>query len=785
MGSRFRKRQARRVHRHLSVEQLESREMMAADLLAAPLGVASENATAVSPAITTESASRSNRIPRSTPPAPTTPALVPTRTFDGTGNNLANPELGSTDEQLKRVAEASYDKDGYSMNYEDRPNPRDISNALVAHAEEATPNDRKLTAYIYIWGQFLDHDIDLTEPPANATDREAANIQVPMGDAYFDPDSTDAQWMAFNRSRYDAATGTGADNPRQQINQITAWIDGSMIYGSNTATADSLRTFSGGKLKTSDGLLPPTDAAGNFLAGDTRANENIELTSMHALFVREHNWWAAKIAKENPSLSDEAIFQQARAIIGAEIQAITFNEFLPALLGTNAIKAYRGYNASVDPTIANEFSTAAFRLGHSLINDDVEFFGNDGRAVRDEIALKEAFFNPSLLRETGIEGILKYAASTKSEELDNQIVDSLRNFLFGAPGQGGLDLASLNIQRGRDHGLADYNSVREAYGLKRVTSFAEITSNVESQETLRELYGDSLDNIDLWVGALAEDHTAGAPVGLLVSKIVADQFQRLRDGDRFWYENVFSGRQLTQLRQTTLAGVIERNTGVNNLQSNVFFFKAQISGQVFLDTDGNGSLGRREAALPLMTVELLNDEGEVVATTRTGRDGRYQFDQFGETGDYQVRIVVPASLSLTSTNPQAILISAGDLNVRGVNFGLRSSRIRSPRTDGLVVTTPSTRLPVVMNQPNSQPTGVRTMREVQADLTAATAFEQLGKIDRGFNSSNTIDDLMLRAGSRTPADVDAVHAEQGADVSHGSARADAARVAAMRVRGPR
>ena len=154
-----------------------------------------------------------------------------------------------------------------------------------------------------------------------------------------------------------------------------------------------------------------------------------------------------------PSLTDEQIYQQARAIVVAEIQAITYEEFLPTLLGRGSVGAYHGYDADVNPNIANEFSTAAFRFGHSLLNDDVEFFGNDGRAVHDEVALSEAFFNPDLLRETGIDSILKYVASSQSQEIDNQIVDSLRNFLFGA-GEGGLDLSSLNIQRGRDHGLA-------------------------------------------------------------------------------------------------------------------------------------------------------------------------------------------------------------------------------------------------------------------------------------------------------------------------------------------
>src|SRR5439155_18013662 len=116
--------------------------------------------------------------------------------------------------------------------------------------------------------------------------------------------------------------------PRQQVNTVTAWVDGSIVYGSDATRAAALRTLSGGKLSTSnDNLnLLPSNTAGLanandthqtpddqlFLAGDVRANENIELTSLHVLFVREHNRIAADIASNNPGLSDESIYQQAR-----------------------------------------------------------------------------------------------------------------------------------------------------------------------------------------------------------------------------------------------------------------------------------------------------------------------------------------------------------------------------------------------------------------------------------------------------------------------------------------
>jgi hypothetical protein len=654
----------------LALEHLESRQLLAADLTGMLPGFepvdTSDDLSQTAGMLLSASRAHHHAPPEDGSSGIPTSSAEP-RSFDGTDNNVANPEWGSTDEQLLRVAPADYGDGISSMAGDDRPSARAISNAIADQDEDLGGNERALSAFAYVWGQFLDHDIDLTEPPTE--NREAENVSISTGDDYFDPDGSGTQEMPFTRSRYDETTGTDTDNPREQVNQITAWIDGSMIYGSDQQTADSLRSFVDGKMLTSEGDLPLLGEDG-FISGDVRVNENIELTAMHALFGREHNWWAEQIASQNPELSDEQIFQQARAIVIAEIQAITYNEFLPSLLGNRALEPYRGYDATVNPNIANEFSTAAYRLGHSLVNDDVEFFGNDGREVREELELREAFNNPTLLLETGIDSIMKYVASSQSQEIDNHVVDGLRNFLFGDPDQGGLDLAALNIQRGRDHGLADYNTVRESYGLGRGESFADITSDLELQQALEEMYS-SVDNIDLWIGALAEDHVRGAAVGELIRTIVTDQFERLRDGDRFWYQNVFSGRQLEQLENMSLADIIERNTEVTGLQDNVFFMQAQVKGEVFFDTNRDGDQDRREPGLPGIQVQLLDDEGEVIATTRTRLGGRYQFDDFQETGDYQVRVALPGFLSGTSENPQEFLISSGDVIVRGVDFGIR------------------------------------------------------------------------------------------------------------------
>lgn len=501
--------------------------------------------------------------------------FIPEAELDGSENNLEHQEWGSTDEELLRLTTAEY-ADGFdAASGEDRASAREISNEVVAQ-EESITNSRDLTDLLWLFGQFIDHDITLSE---TADPAEALDIDVPTGDIYFDPFGTGTQTISLNRSVYEG--GDSADDIRDQLNQITAFIDGSVIYGSTTERSDALREFSGGRLLTSEGDLLPFNTEGLenaggtsdslFVAGDIRANENIALTAMHTIWVREHNRLAGELEAANPDLTDEEIFQTARAIVRAQLQSITFNEFLPALLGEDAIARYSGYDSEVNPNIANEFSTAAYRFGHSMLSSELLRLNADGSVAEEgNIALQNAFFNPSEIVDFGIDSILQGVASNIAQEIDTQVVDDIRNFLFGPPGAGGFDLASLNIQRGRDHGLADYNQVRQDLGLEPVSSFADITSDPELQEKLEQVYG-TVDNIDLWVAGLAEDHLPGTSMGETFSTILVDQFTRLRDGDRYWYQNLFDGDLIQQIESSTLADVIERNSGVENLQQNVFF----------------------------------------------------------------------------------------------------------------------------------------------------------------------------------------------------------------------
>ncbi|MDA2921123.1 peroxidase family protein [Desulfobacterota bacterium AH_259_B03_O07] len=507
------------------------------------------------------------------------------RSIDGIGNNLEDPEMGAAFTQLLRLVESDY-ADGISeLAGQDRPDTRTVSNAVNAQ-EESIPNTLRASDYFWQWGQFLDHDIDLTggaEPP------EPANILVPSGDPFFDPEGTGTQVIEFNRSIYDSSTGTDINNPREQLNEITGWIDASNVYGSDDERAFALRTNDGtGRLKTSEGNLLPFNIDGFpnaggpsdtlFLAGDVRANEQVALTALHTLFVREHNRLAEVFASEHPDWDGDQIYEKARQIIGAQMQVITYMEFLPALLGQGVISPYLGYDPTVNARIFNLFSTAAFRFGHSALSPTLLRLDSEGNEVPDgSLSLRDAFFSPQRITdEGGIDPILRGLASQLCQSIDPYIVDDVRNFLFGDPGSGGFDLASLNIQRGRDHGQPSYNDVREALGLNRAESFVDISLDPDIQERLASVY-DSVDDIDLWVGGLSEDPLPNSHVGELFHTIIKKQFEALRDGDRFWYELTLSRRELREVENTKLSDIIRRNTDIGE----------EILDDVFHVSDGN------------------------------------------------------------------------------------------------------------------------------------------------------------------------------------------------------
>jgi peroxidase len=655
----------------------------------------------------------------------TVPSTLATgfRPINEVGNNVANPTEGTAGTDLLRLSPADYADGLNSPSLPNDPGARVVSDLVSNQADAAgndiqTVNQSSLSDFGYVWGQFIDHDMDLT----------------PSGSGQFfniAPDPNDPSHMAtqtFERSSFDPNTGTATTGPRQQINVDTSFLDLSQVYGSTQTVANALRTLSGGQLKTSPGnMLPYNSTAVNpltnapyftvaqlaalnmandpqllpstslFAAGDVRANENIELTALQTLFVRNHNRIAAELQVEHPGWSDEQLYQEARKINIATEQMITYNDYLPDLLGTNALPAYTGYNPNVDPAIATEFSTVAFRFGHSLLSGNIERQGNNGLDISGDptgdasLSLATDFFDPNVLNpngvvdpltghiSTGIDAILKGDADGDANADDLLAINEIRNVLFANGGltDNGQDLIARDLERARDDGIGSYNDLRVAMGLPAVTSFAQITKNVQVQKELQQAYG-SVDKIDAFEGGLAEDHVPGSDMGPLFTRILVNQFTRLRDGDRFFYLNEsWNADELNILRQAdTLGKVIEANTGVTNLQNDVFLFQASISGTVFAGGGGSGHRDSAAKGLAGVTVQLQDTGGNVLATTVTDRQGHYRFDQFSglsATGQYVVRLVLPDGYTQDSANPSTILISRGGLNVTGINFHLAAN----------------------------------------------------------------------------------------------------------------
>ena len=479
------------------------------------------------------------------------------RTTNGSANHPRN--AGATNSPLLRISYADY-PDNIGNQVRVGANPRIVSNIVADQAGASILNKADLTDATWAWGQFIDHDLGLSDShPSNG----ALDIPVLETEDILFPT------IFFNRANHTMDNGV-----REQINEVTSFLDGSQVYGSDRRRAKELRLFKLGRMKTSKGNLLPFNVNGLpnlgegsdlFLGGDIRVNENVVLTSMHTLFVREHNRIARRIVHFYPEASDEQVFQLARRLVTAEIQMVTYEEFLPALLGPQAPSPLSGsYDPRINPTLANEFSGALFRIGHTLLSSKL-VLGDTGKSI----LLRDAFTNTEFIvrNPNNIDQLLLGLSRQRCQEIDSMIIDDVRNFLFlPPPFSVGLDLAALNIQRGREHGLPPYNEIRIAYGLAPVDTFDEITSDVETALLLKEAYGD-VELIDPWLGGISEDHFGGANVGELMVAAIRDQFIRSRDGDRFFYTRDPIIRlpmvyEILGMRRITLGRVIRRNTTV-------------------------------------------------------------------------------------------------------------------------------------------------------------------------------------------------------------------------------
>ncbi|KAJ6665741.1 hypothetical protein lerEdw1_002111 [Lerista edwardsae] len=537
------------------------------------------------------------------------------RTHDGSCNNLQHPMGFSLAEDSRELP---------------LPLPRLVSTAMIG-TETITPDDQ-FTHMLMQWGQFLDHDLDQTVAAISmarfsdgrscsqvcANDPPCFSVMIPEND----PRVRNGRCMFFVRSS--PVCGSGMTSllmnsvyAREQINHLTSFIDASNVYGSTEHEASELRELGNqrgllkqGQLVPSAGkhLLPfavgpPTECMRDesespvpcFLAGDHRANEQLGLTAMHTLWFREHNRVAAKLLALNPHWDGDTIYHEARKIVGAQMQHITYSHWLPKILGEAGMKAlgeYKGYEPSTNAGILNAFATAAFRFGHTLINPLLYRLNETFQPIpQGHVPLHKAFFSPyRIIQEGGIDPLIRglFGVPGKMRVPSELLNMELTEKLFSMAHSVSLDLAAINIQRGRDHGIPPYNDFRVFCNLTSAQEFDDLKNeikNLEIREKLRSLYGITK-NIDLFPALMVEDLVPGTRVGPTLMCLLATQFRRLREGDRFWYENpgVFTPVQLTQIRQASLARIICDNSDhIRQLQKDVFRVAPYPQGMVGCD----------------------------------------------------------------------------------------------------------------------------------------------------------------------------------------------------------
>lgn len=293
---------------------------------------------------------------------------------------------------------------------------------------------------------------------------------------------------------------------------------------------------------------------------------------MHTIFVAEHNRLTLELADLNPHWSDEKLYQETRRIIGAIFQHITYREFLPLVLGKEVCRLfdleleprgyYQRYDPKANPTVANAFSAAAFRFGHALVQGSIMRSDMNYRWLNNNVSLHEESSRGDIGGIGSLQRIIRGLATQRTLKRDEFMSPELTNHLFQSSSfPFGMDLAAINIQRGRDHGLPAYVDWRQPCGLSAIKSWEdmETVAGPNSAARMRRAY-DNVEDIDLFVGGISERPVVGGLVGPTFACIIAQQFSNLRRGDRFWYENdnfesSFTSSQLFSIRQVTLSQV--------------------------------------------------------------------------------------------------------------------------------------------------------------------------------------------------------------------------------------
>jgi Ca2+-binding RTX toxin-like protein len=382
----------------------------------------------------------------------------------------------------------------------------------------------------------------------------------------------------------------------------------------------------------------------HFVTGDGRGNENIGLTAVHHVFHAEHNLRVEEIKalilqpgapepadwQVSPGVwSGERLFQAARFVTEMEYQHLVFEEFARKV--QPQVNLFAGYHSEIDPAIVAEFAHTVYRFGHSMLRETVARTSAAGPANDRDIGLIEAFLNPLAYDDNGdltsrqaAGQIVRGMTRQRGNEIDEFVTGALRNNLVGLP----LDLATINMARGRDTGVPSLNAARRTFfaetsnsalrpydswrdfqlGIRHPDSLVNFVAaygthdSVTSADTLNAKRaaadlivnggtdapadrsdflrgtGDwadretGLNDVDFWVGGLAEKQMPfGGLLGSTFNFVFETQMEKLQDGDRLYYLTRTAGLNfLTQLEENSFAELVMRTTDTTHLPFDIF-----------------------------------------------------------------------------------------------------------------------------------------------------------------------------------------------------------------------
>ncbi|WP_320777297.1 peroxidase family protein [Streptomyces sp. CRN 30] len=515
-----------------------------------------------------------------------TPALAPYRSYDGSGYDPEDEDMGRAGTRLDRNAPLRLTFPGSDDDLMS-PSPREISRRLLARRGFTPATTLNLLAAAWIHFQ--------THGWANHGDNERAEpFTVPLAE---DDGWRGACPMRVNRTRPDPLAHTTPHAPPTYANTVTHWWDGSQLYGSDEAQCRSLRTGEGGRLTVVDGRLPADPRPGRSCLDATGMNADYwtGLSLLHTLFAREHNAICGHLRSSYPAWGDERLFHTARLVNTALMAKIHTVEWTPGILGTPVVR--RAMNANWYGLLPRRLSRRFGRIGRGEVLSGI--LGSPTAHHAAPYSMTEEFVSayrmhpliPDALtirdhRTCGVRAVIGFddmqGPATRAAVDAHGMSDLL--FSFGVAHPGALvlhnhpdalrdlvrltgervDLGTVDILRDRERGIPRYNAYRTMLRKRPVASFEELTGgHKEDTALLEDVYGGRIDRVDTLVGNLAEPRPAGFGFSDSLFRIFVLMASRRLKSDRFFTTDyrpeTYTPEGLAWVDRTTMVAVLLRH----------------------------------------------------------------------------------------------------------------------------------------------------------------------------------------------------------------------------------